>query len=155
MDERTLAGLGAPDLTFAGFQLWVHGYAYADAAEGGDADWLRVTAHAGASGASVWVSGTMLETSDVLRFRGQLAAMHASLTGEAALESYEPNVVVRAAMRSRAGQVDLRVELTPDHLAQGHWFEFDADQSYLPAVLTQCDALLARVPVRDPARRGV
>lgn len=149
MDEQTQAGLGPPDLTFAGFQLWVHGYAYGDAIQTEDANWLRVTAHAGASGASVWVTGTMLETRDVLRFRRALVAVHDSLVGEAKLESYEPNIVVQAAARGRAGHIDVRVELTPDHLAQGHWLEFATDQSYLPAVIAQCDAILARVPIRD------
>lgn len=155
MDERTQAGLGPPDLNFAGFQLWVHGYAYADAAHGGDADWLRVTAHTEASGASVWVAGTILETFDVVRFRRALATMYDSLAGEAKLESYEPNVVLQAAARGQTGHVDVRVELTPDHMTQGHWFESAADQSYLPAIIAQCDAILARVPVRDASSRGV
>jgi hypothetical protein len=154
MDERTPAGLGAPDLSVAGFQLWVHGYAYPDVADGWDADWLRVTAHAGANGASVWVTGTVLETSGVLRFRRGLAAMYESLAGEARLESYEPNIVVRAEAVG-GGHVAIRVELTPDHLEQGHWFEFGADQSYLPAAIAQADAILGRLPVRDPTSRGV
>jgi hypothetical protein len=28
----------------------------------------------------------------------------------------------------------VRVDITPDHLAQGHWFEFEIDQSYFEEV---------------------
>jgi hypothetical protein len=155
MDRRAVAGLGAPDLRIAGFQLWAHGYQFPDAEHPWDGNWLRVTAHCGATGASVWVSGALLDTVSVLRFRRGLATLHETLRGEAALESHEPNVVVRVAAADGAGHLAVRVELTPDHLAQGHWFDFEADQTYLPGILAACDALLARLPVRNPAARGV
>ena len=155
MDERTQTNLGPPDLTLAGVQLWVHGYAYADAADAWDGNWLRVTAHAAARGTSVWVSGVLLETVSVLRFRRELAALYETLAGQATLESHEPNILVRLTGVGRSGHLQARAELTPDHLAQGHWFDFAADQSYLPRLRAQCDAVLARLPVRDPAARGV
>jgi hypothetical protein len=40
------------------------------------------------------------------------------------------------------------VEVTPDHLAQGHWFEFETDQSYLPAAVAQLESVLLAFPVR-------
>lgn len=155
MDERTLSQLGAPDLELAGFQLWVHGYAYPDVRDAWDGNWLRVTAHAGVAGASVWVRGTVLDTVSVLRFRRGLAAVYETLAGEATLESQEPNLVVRVTAADRAGHLSVRADLTPEHLAQGHWFEFGADQTYLPQVIAGCDALLDRLPVRNPAERGV
>jgi hypothetical protein len=42
----------------------------------------------------------------------------------------------------------VRVEITPDHLAQGHWFEFEIDQSYLPSAVAQLTSLLAAFPVK-------
>ena len=36
----------------------------------------------------------------------------------------------------------------PDQMRQQHVFRFDADQSYLPAVISQCRKLLGRSPIR-------
>ena len=155
MDERAAARLGPPDLELAGFRLWVHGYQFPELADAWDGNWLRVTAHCEASGSSVWASGALLDTVSILAFGRGLAALHATLRGEAVLGSHEPNVVVRAAATDRTGHIAVRVELTPDHLTQEHAVEFEADQSYLPAVVAQCGALLERYPVRDAAGRGV
>jgi len=40
-------------------------------------------------------------------------------------------------------------------MAQGHWFEFETDQTYLPPVISQLRALIEAFPVRDRARRCV
>ena len=154
MDERA-ARLGPPDLELAGFRLWVHGYQFPEVVDAWDGNWLRVTAHCAASGSSVWASGALLDTVGRLEFGRGLAALHATLRGEAVLASLEPNVVVRAAAADRTGHITVRVELSPDRLTQEHAAQFDADQSYLPAVVAQCDALLERYPVRDAASRSV
>ena len=57
MRGPALEELGKPDLTVAGFQLWVHGRQYPDSQEYYDANWLRVTADTGAAGASVGCQG--------------------------------------------------------------------------------------------------
>jgi len=155
MDDRAVARLGTPDLRIAGFQLWVHGYEFPDSEHSWDGNWLRVTAHCGAAGASVWVGGALLDTVSVLRFRRGLATLFQMLQGEAALASHEPNVLVRVTAADRTGHLTVRVELTPDQLAQGHRFNFEADQTYIPELIAACDALLVRLPVRDPAGRGV
>jgi hypothetical protein len=155
MDERTQTRLGAPDLTLTGFQLWVHGYEFPDSDDSWDGNWLRVTALAGGEGASIWVSGVLLDTVSVERFRRELGAMNRTLAGEAVLESHEPSIVVRVATTDRAGHLRVRVELTSNHIAQGHWFEFDADQTYLPAAIAQCDIVVERLPVRGAAAGGV
>ena len=49
----TPADLGVPDLKLAGLQLWVHGREFPESEDADDGNWLRVTAHCGASGASV------------------------------------------------------------------------------------------------------
>ncbi len=151
MDERTHAALGAPDLALCGFQLWVHGYAFDGPAE----NWLRVTAHCGANTASVWASGILLETTDIAHFRNGLDSVHATLAGRASLDSLELNIRLNVVVTDNAGHLGVRAELTPVPHSQGHWFEFQADQSYLPAVLAQCDAILARVPIREWRSMGV
>ena len=134
MGHPTPEQLGPPSLRLAAFQLWVH--------------WLNVTAHCGQAGASVWATGAILDTIGLLRFRDELEQLHQTLSGEAALESHEPDVVVRVTAGDRAGHMRVRTEITPDHLAQGHWFEFEIDQSYLPAAVAQLTSLLAAFPVR-------
>jgi hypothetical protein len=50
--------------------------------------------------------------------------------------------------------MELRVEITPDHMTQVHRFVDTIDQSYLPEVLRACERLLGQYPVRDAAARG-
>jgi hypothetical protein len=135
--------LGVPDLVVCGFQLWVHGYAYDASAD----NWLRVTAHVGADGANVWTSGVLLESTDIAHFRRGVASMHGTLEGEALLSSMEANISVVMRVTDAAGHVSVRAEMRPTY-THGHWFEFFADQSYLPTVLSQCDVVLERFPVR-------
>ena len=47
-----------------------------------------------------------------------------------------------------AGHLAVRAEITPDHLAQGHWFEFEIDQSYLPTTVAQLESALTEFPVK-------
>jgi hypothetical protein len=42
----------------------------------------------------------------------------------------------------------MRAEITSDHIAQGHWFELEIDQSYLPATIAQLESVLAQFPIR-------
>jgi hypothetical protein len=147
--------LGAPALRLAGFQLWVHNREFPEAEDAWDGNWLNVTAHCGAAGGSVWASGALIDTVSILQFHGGLASLHQKLRGEAVLESHEPNLLVRVNATDRAGQLRMQVEITPEHLTQQHWFDFERDQSYLPSAIAQCAALLERFPVRDPKGRGV
>jgi hypothetical protein len=138
--------LGAPDLQLAGFQVWVHSQPYAGSEEPHDADWLTVTAHCGASGASVWASGTILTASAFDQFARHCDELHARLEGIARFASDEPNVSVRLEATGGRGHVSMVVEITPDHLAQEHRFDFEIDQTYLPGVAQQCREVLARYP---------
>jgi hypothetical protein len=45
--------LGAPDLQIAGLRLWVHDRQFPMADDYWDGNWLQVTVHCGAPGASV------------------------------------------------------------------------------------------------------
>lgn len=100
-----------------------------------------------APGATVQCEGPILMTSDVQRFRNELAAASKTLAGEATLAGLEPELTVKVKVQ-RLGQVAVEVEITPEHLSQFHRFTLDLDQSYLPDVITSCDAVLERFPVR-------
>ena len=140
--------LGPPSVRLKAFQLWVHGRQFPEAQDQWDGNWLNVTVHCGQSGASVWATGAILDTVGLLRFRDELERLYKTLSGEAILESHEPDVRVRVAPSDGAGHLHVRVEITPDHLAQGHWFEFEIDQSYVPSGVAQLTSLLAAFPVK-------
>ena len=149
------ARLGPPDLALAGLQVWVHGQPYAGSAEPYDADWLTVTVHCGARGASVWVHGAVLTSSAFERLAVGARALDAQLTGVAWLASDEPELEVRLEAGGEAGQVSMQVQITPDLEAQEHTFTFFLDQSHLPAMADACDAVLARYPNPHQARRAI
>ena len=140
--------LGPPAVRLAAFQLWIHGRQFPEAQDQWDGNWLNVIVHCGQSGASVWATGAILDSIGLVRFRDELKRLHQTLSGEAVLQSHEPNVRVRVAASDGAGHLAVRAEIAPDHLAQGHWFEFEIDQSYLPTTVAQLESALTEFPVK-------
>ncbi len=82
--------LGEPDLGIAGFQLWIHGREYPDAQDYHDRNWLRVTAHCGALGASVWAEGAIVQAQDIEFFAQGCEKMRRGEAAEASLAPVEP-----------------------------------------------------------------
>jgi hypothetical protein len=133
--------LGQPQISLAGFQIWIHGRERPDSDDYWDGNWLRVTAHCGGQGASVWATGSILHLPELAGWRDQTAQMHLTLAGTACLDCMEPSLSVELKMQN-LGQLVMTVRLTPEHLTQQHLFEFSVDQSYLPAFLRQCNQVL-------------
>jgi hypothetical protein len=140
--------LGAPSLAIGGFRLWVHHRQFPDAEDRWDGNWLVVTAEHVHPGATVVVTGPILDAMGLERFRDELALVHHTLAGEATLASPEPNLHIRVGPPNRYGQLRLRVEITPDPSVQGHWFETAVDQSHLPPAIVELERVLERFPVR-------
>jgi hypothetical protein len=148
MDHPTLEQLGAPDLRVAGFQLWVHGRQFPDSTDYDDGNWLRVTAHAGAAGASVWVSGAILMITDLIQFGQEVDGLAKGETQRADLKPFEPELRLQIEQLDSLGHFTMQVQITPDHLTQEHCFEFEIDQSYLPGISANCRALANTYPAR-------
>lgn len=146
--KLTPTDLGDPDLTVAGFQLWVHGRQFPEAEDYYDGNWLRVTAHCGASGASVWAQGAIVMVTDIYGFGDGCAAMHRGEMKAAALAPFEPELKVSLEVSDSVGHIRAQVEITPDHLLQSHRFEFEVDQSYLPGIIRQCSEIVQEYPIR-------
>lgn len=146
--DRKMDRPGEPHLEIAGFRLWIRRRQYPDSDEYWDANWLDVSARCEAHGASVRVEGPVLMAPDVERFLRECEALHEYLTGAATLDSAEPNLRVRLSADGRAGHLALAVRITPDAAMQRHEFTFALDQTYLPAVISQCRAILREYPVR-------
>ena len=140
--------LGPPSVRVGLLEIWVRGRQFPDSQDRWDSNWLNVVVHCEKDGASVWTSGAILDVTSVMRFREGLNRIYQTLDGEAVLESHEPNVRVHVGSSGSTGHFRVHVEITPDHLRQGHWFEFEADQSYLPPVLDQLDTILKMFPAR-------
>lgn len=151
--KTTPPDLGEPDLKVAGFQLWVHGRQFPESEDYYDGSWLRVTAHCGASGASVWAQGAILMVTDIAGFGNQSAAMLGGDRKSAALDPFEPELKVSLETADPLGHVRAQVEITPDHLMQTHRFEFEVDQSYLPGIIEQCSAIVREYPIRGTRDR--
>jgi hypothetical protein len=151
MAQSARAPVQAPAIELGDFQLTIHRRQFPDAQDRWDGNWLHVTAQCAQAGAIVAAGGPILETVDLQRFRDQLVAVTASPAGEAVLSGAEPNLVVRVAVVEGLGLARVRVELTPEPQAQGHWFVYTVDPSYLADAVRQLDAVLAAFPVRGQA----
>lgn len=85
-------------------------------------------------------------TSDFQSFRDQLQKLYDSLEGKALLEGLEPELKVTMTAKA-LGSIEVEVEITPDHMAQFHRFEFGINQSYVPEIMQSLDRILERFPV--------
>ncbi|MEO7500797.1 MAG: hypothetical protein ABIX11_14525 [Casimicrobiaceae bacterium] len=139
--------LGAPDIRVEGLQIWIHSRQFSNEEDYWDGNWLNVTAHCGAQGADVWISGSILQVPDIARWLLALEAMNQSLSGQANLVGLEPQFRLELSMKG-LGQIAMLVEITPDYMTQEHKFEFEIDQSYLPGLIENCRKVLAKYPVK-------
>jgi hypothetical protein len=135
-----------PDLQLDGLSIWVRGRAAPDASDYYDGNWLLARATMQVGQSSVTTEGAILMTADFEQFRNQLEDMHETLTGEASLSGYEPNLNVTLRV-DRLGHIIGKVEITPDQMSEFHRFDVGFDQTYLSALMTSCDAILQRFPV--------
>jgi len=147
MGDDTFGRLGAPDLKLYGLQVWVHGRQFPDSHDYWDGNWLRVTAHCGGNGASVFTTGSIVHLPELDRWKSETEVLLKSLNGEAKLDCMEP--ALSAILKSGSlGHVTMEVSITPDHMTQRHWFQFSIDQSYLPPFMKQCQSILKTYPIR-------
>ena len=139
--------MSEPDIQLDGLSIWVRARPYPDATEFHDANWLVVRATMQRGETFVSTEGPILMTTDFERFRTGVAAMYDSLSGEAELSGYEPNLKVKLDA-GPLGHIDGRVEITPDHTCERHLFDVGGwDQTYLPRLIASCDAIMRRFPV--------
>jgi hypothetical protein len=152
MNDRALEDLGAPDLKLEGLQIWVPGRQFPDLQDYWDGNWLRVTAHCGGDGASVFTTGSIIRLPELDRWRSETEDLSKSLGGEAKLVCIEPFLSGSLKCGS-LGHITMEVSITPDHMTQRHWFQFEIDQSYLTPFIEQCPSILDAYPIRG-SREG-
>jgi hypothetical protein len=140
--------LGKPSLQIAGLQLWIDGRQFPESDDFDDGNLLRITARCGGAGASVAIQGSVLMVTDIERFAKQCEGLYAGASASAILESFEPELRILLERTDRLGHLRAKVDITADHLAQSHRFEFDIDQSYLPGIVDDCAAIIRAYPIR-------
>jgi hypothetical protein len=140
--------LGEPDLRVAGFQMWVHGRQFPDATDEWDGNWLRVTAHCGVFGASVWVSGAILMVTDIAGWAKQCDALAEFSDQTAELEPLEPELSILIEKGDNLGHFLFCVQITPDRLRQKHSFVFEIDQTVLREIAKKCRSMVSAYPIK-------
>ena len=148
MTQPVRDALGPPALELGGFHLWIHRRQFEDAMDRWDGNWLIVTAQVTGPGAAVTVTGPILEAEDLKRFRDEVARLLRLQAGDALLASAEPNLLIRIAPAGAPGRVRVRVDLSADPGAQGHWFGTTIDHGVLTGLLVQLEEIVEAYPVR-------
>ena len=140
LPDKAIESLGTPLLKLAGFQLWIHGRQFPESRDHWDGNWLNVTSHCGAAGASIWASGAIITTMDIEKFSAECERLYKGLAAEATIDPVEPNLHLSLRTTDSLGHIRMLVEITQDHMSQKHELSFEIDQSYLPEVISQCRA---------------
>jgi len=142
--------LGEPDLSICGLKLWVHGRQFPDSTDYWDGNWLRVTAYCIYRNSVVRIQNeACVRTDEVARLLTDCERMYSTLSGKAALKCMEPGISIELSAFAN-GHIGVNLSITPDHTNETHEYEGAIDQSFLPAIISSCEAVLAKYPVRDP-----
>ncbi|WP_426116787.1 WapI family immunity protein [Massilia sp. PWRC2] len=153
MNFQELEHLGEPDLSICGLRLWIHGRQFPAATDYWDGNWLRVTVYCLYPHSVVRIQNDPCIRVDELAglLRG-CEQMHATLSGKAALQCMEPYLAVELAAATN-GHIGVKLSITADNMTETHEYEDEIDQSYLPSIISSCQAILARFPLCDPKRK--
>ena len=140
-DEQT------PSLKLEGLSIWIDGRERPDSQDLWDANWLDARVLVEAPGASVELRHISIRVDELAAFDAELQALYRDLKGTAALACLEAPLSIRI-LGDRRGRLDIEVDLTPDMVAQRHWFRFSSDQSYLPELLAGLRRVLETYEMR-------
>lgn len=142
---------GPPDLSLGGLAIWILGRPFEDSTDGWSEDFFNVTARFRSVGGLVSVTGDILRSPEIRSFKSDLEKAYKTLQGEVVLDCLEPYLHVLLKFED-LGRIEATVEITPDYLNEHHTFQFNIDQSYLPALIRDCDRILERYPLRRPSQ---
>jgi hypothetical protein len=151
MNEREIETLGDPDLRVAGLRVWIHGRQFPDAQDYWDGNWLNATAYCVYPDSIVRVRGSFLHLTEIARFTGECQHLYERLSGKAGLDCMEPNIDVQLSAQT-AGHIKVELCLRPDLSTDSHRFTDEFDQTFLPAIISQCKRILERFPLREPEK---
>jgi hypothetical protein len=149
MSEQPHVNLAEPSLQIGRLKLWVHGRQFPSAQDYWDGNWLQVTARCDSASSTVSTVGPIVHISELVRLLDECERLYESLSGIAKLDCMEPNLGVTLTAKT-SGHVDVRIHITPNHMLEKHEFNESFDQTFLPAIISQCRKLLIQHPLRKP-----
>jgi hypothetical protein len=127
----------------------VLGRRYPHADNAWDANWLEVSLTVQIARYSGEFQGrvkALLSPSELLSFHNQLTELYQALHGTATLSSLEGWLEVKCVGDGR-GHIDIACRLTNEPgIGDTMSFRLDIDQTYLPAILSSLDEVLAAYP---------
>ena len=136
-----------PDIEIAGLRIWIHGRQFPNSQDYWDGNWLHVTVHCSAKGADVRCDGNIIHLSEVAHLLSGIETLYRDLQGKAELPCMEPELWIEI-MAMSLGQMEMVVKITPDNLSQKHEYLFHIDQSHLPGLISDCQSILRKYPLR-------
>jgi len=140
----------APDISISGLTIWISGRQFDNAKDFWDANWLMITARCVAVGSEVIAQGPIIHLSEVAQWVTDLEALRRTVQGEIRLSCMEPELEMGITL-DKTGSGSFFVSMTPDNVNQRHDFTFPVDQSYLPALIAELQAVLCKYPIKgDP-----
>ena len=138
--------LGEPAFEVKGLRVWVYGRQYPDAQTFWDGNWWRTTIHCSSENSSVKVSGDVLHGSEVESWLTELEHVLESHEGVAQIKTMEPylGVEIRPETYQR---FSVRVNITPGHVFERHYFEFWCASDDISEVIFGCRKVLQEYPI--------
>jgi len=153
MNFRELEQLGDADLSIGGLRIWIHCRQFPDATDYWDGNWLRVTAYCIYPDSAVRIQNEpCVRLDELAALLGGCERMYSTLSGQAELQCMEPYITVQLAASSN-GHIGVKLSITPNNVTETHEYEDEIDQSYLPAIINSCQAILAKYPIRDLGKK--
>ncbi len=138
-----------PDLRVLGLRIWFTNREFPHSDDYWDGNWLMTHAIYQHGTSRVEARGPFVHLGDIVQFRRALTTLKANLNGTAKLDPVEPNLCVTLTGNGR-GQIDVDIELTPDHMLEQHTFRDSFDQTFLDGLISDCAVVLERFPVKRP-----
>jgi hypothetical protein len=146
MQRKYEDALGKPAFEIEGLRVWVHGRQYPDAQTFWDGNWWRTTILCSSENSSVKVSGDVLHGSEVGSWLTELEQVREGHESSAHMDTMEPYLEVE--IRPETYQrFSVRVNITPDHVFEKHYFEFWCMSDEIDKLIAGCRHALQQFPL--------
>jgi hypothetical protein len=86
---------------------------------------------------------------ELVRLLDECERLYESLSGIAKLDCMEPDLGITLTAKT-SGHIDVRIHLTLNDVLERHEFNESFDQTFLPAIISQCREILIKHPLRTP-----